>query len=149
MLNLFIYLFFTVHKNPTLAVFWPSQYRESLLTDIFHQCSWYPLLYPVIIRENLVEGKRSPSNKGTRIPERIVKQNTFSFGENKVWTTAGIRASEATNESRSSSTTVALLEATPEKCLGFRRKNWTFAPISKIFFSNDSKVCLLLWTSSL
>lgn len=139
MLNVFIY-FFTVNENPTLAVFWPSQYWESLLTDIFHQRSWYPLLYPVVIMENLVEGKRYPSNRGNRIPEKIVKQNTFSFGVNKVWTAAGIRASEVTNESRSSSTTVTLLEATPEKCLGFRRKRTgLLLPLPKSSFQMTAK----------
>ncbi len=87
--------------------------------------------------------KRCTTNQENRSLMRIVKQNQFkNLGElHKEWTEAGVKAARATTHRR--------VEEFGYSCHQRRltwakeKKNWTVAQWSKVFFSDESKFCIL------
>ncbi len=100
------------------------------------------VLYPSMLTESWVEGKRCTTNRENRSLMRIVRQNRFkNLGElHKEWTEAGVKASRVTTHRR--------VEEFGYSCHQRRltwakkKKNWTVAQWSKVLFSDESKFCI-------
>ncbi len=77
------------------------------------------VLYPSMLTESWVEGKRCTTNRENRRLMRIVKKNRFkNLGElHKKWTETGVKKKK-------------------------KKKNWTVAQWSKVLFSDESKFCI-------
>ncbi len=73
---------------------------------------------------------------------RIVKQNRFkNLGElHKEWTEAGVKASRATTHRRVKEFGYSCRQR--RLTWAKEKKNWTFAQLSKVLFSDDSKLCI-------
>ncbi len=69
-------------------------------TFIAKEAGCHRVLYPSMLTESWVEGKRCTTNRENRILMRIVKQNRFkNLGElHKDWTEAGVKASRFTTQ---------------------------------------------------
>ncbi len=100
------------------------------------------VLYPSMLTERWVEGKRCTTNRENRSLVRIVKQTRFkNLGElHKEWTEAGVKASRATTHRR----VKEFGYSCHQKRLTWvkKKKNWTAAQWSKVLFSDESKFCI-------
>ncbi len=85
-------------------------HKESKPQTFIAKEAVHRVLYPSMLTESWVEGKRCTTNRGNRSLMRIVKQNQFkNLGElHKLWTEAGVKASRAphTDVSRSLATVI-------------------------------------------
>ncbi len=99
------------------------------------------VLYPSMLTESWVEGKRCTTNRENRSLMRIVKQNPFkNLGElHKEWTEAGVKASRAphTDVSRNLAT-VVVRGILP----GLRRRRTGLLPSGPSPLSDESKFCV-------
>ncbi len=86
--------------------------------------------------------KRCTTNRENCSIMRIVKQNRFkNLSElHKEWTEAGVKASRATTHRR----VKEFGYSCRQRCLTWakEKKNWTVAQWSKVFFSDESKICI-------
>ncbi len=99
------------------------------------------VLYPSMLTESRVEGKRCTTNRENRSLMRIVKQNRFkNLGElHKEWTEAGVKASRAphTDVSRNLATVVVRGVFTWAK-----RRRTGLLPSGPKSSSDESKFCI-------
>ncbi len=100
------------------------------------------VLYPSMLTESWVKGKRCTTNWENRSLMRIVTQNQFkNLGElHKEWTEAGVKASRVTTHRR----VKEFVYSYHQRCLTWAKeqKNWTVAQWSKVLFSDESKFCI-------
>ncbi len=111
-------IIYTLHKEGKLAV--------------------YRVLYPSMLTESWVEGKRCTTNRENRSLMRIVKQNRFkNLGElHKEWTEAGAKASRDTTYRRVKEFGYSCHQR--RLTWAKEKKNWTVAQWSKVLFSDES-----------
>ncbi len=111
-------IIYTLHKEGKLAV--------------------YRVLYPSMLTESWVEGKRCTTNRENRSLMRIVKQNRFkNLGElHKEWTEAGAKASRDTTHRRVKEFGYSCHQR--RLTWAKEKKNWTVAQWSKVLFSDES-----------
>ncbi len=99
------------------------------------------VLYPSMLTERWVEGKRCTTNRENRSLMRIVKQNRFkNLGElHKEWTEAGFKTSRAphTDVSRNLAT-VVIRGVLP----GLREEELDCCPVVQSPLSDESKFCI-------
>ncbi len=100
------------------------------------------VLYPSMLTESWVEGKRCTTNRENRSLMRIVKQNRFkNLGElHKEWTEAGVKASRVTTHRRVKEFSYSCRQS--RLTWAKEKKNWTVAQWSKVLFSDESKFCI-------
>ncbi len=117
--------------------------EEKPQTFITKEAAVHRVLYPSMLTESWVEGKRCTTNRENRSRMRIVKQNPFkNLGElHKEWTEAGVKTSRAPHTDVSFLAIVVFRGVLP----GLREEELDCCPVVQSPLFRREQVLYFIW----